>query len=270
MLQPVLKAPAHEERGKELIMYHRSYRKLPGSFRTILLQFLLCFILFAAPFFCFYPQVTKLLCQLSKTLLDSFFFADTIKITAIPYFKWVGDLYYLDLPGKLPTLAFSLGNILFSLMLLVFFGFTNYGKPLMISGAMITAIHLVASLFFLFAPGGFPYSAANYSELYIKQQIGIWFFMPLLLGMSILPLPAPWPTKFFAIAAAVLYSLVFGTLRYIVFLYIISQVSMLYMAILYFALGPLIDFVYGVGIYSLYLSWLLKKSKGNIALWRWY
>jgi hypothetical protein len=41
------------------------------------------------------------------------------------------------------------------------------------------------------------------------------------------------------------------------------------MALLYFAFGPLIDFVYIVGIFSIYSNRLAEKLQGSIKAWKW-
>jgi hypothetical protein len=97
----------------------------------------------------------------------------------------------------------------------------------------------------------------------------MWLFIPLILGMAFLPLPASIFPKLLLIAFALIYSVIFGTLRYIIFLFIISKFSVIYMALLFFAFGPLIDFVYIVGIYCFYTSKLAKNLKGSETVWKW-
>jgi hypothetical protein len=87
--------------------------------------------------------------------------------------------------------------------------------------------------------------------------------------MALMLLPAPFLPKLMLILFALLYSFLFGTLRYVIFLFIIHEFSSIYMALLFFAFGPLIDFVYIVGIYSFYSSRLAESLKSSEAVWKW-
>jgi hypothetical protein len=130
-------------------------------------------------------------------------------------------------------------------------------------------IHTVSSLYFLLFPAYFPYTGSDYSQLYMLQEVGIWFFMPVIMGLAILPMPASILYKAGIMLLIYLYSLLFGLVRYIVFLMIISKISMIYMAVLFFALGPLIDFLYSVGIYSLYVNKIARRLAEDFSIWRW-
>lgn len=97
----------------------------------------------------------------------------------------------------------------------------------------------------------------------------MWLFIPFILGLAVLLLPAPFFSKLTLIFFTIIYSIVFGTLRYIIFLFIVSKFSVIYMALLFFAFGPLIDFIYIVGIYSFYSNRLAKTLKNNETVWKW-
>jgi len=97
----------------------------------------------------------------------------------------------------------------------------------------------------------------------------MWLFIPFILGMAVTLLPTPIYLRLVLIFFAVTYSIVFGTLRYIIFLFIISKCSVIYMALLFFAFGPLIDFVYIVGIYSFYTNRLAYNLKSSNSIWKW-
>ena len=133
----------------------------------------------------------------------------------------------------------------------------------------LAVINLVSSVFFLLSPQAFPYTSTEFSELYIKAQLSMWLFIPFILSMAFLPLPAPMSHKLLLMIFTIVYSALFGTLRYIIFMYIISRFSVIYMALLFFAFGPLIDFVYIVGIYSFYSSRLAKNLKSSASVWKW-
>ena len=254
---------------KTVILYHRSYRKLPGSLSAFLLQFVLAVIPLSAIIVFFYPQISKAMCQMTKTILSPFFFSDTMRIAQTSYLELMGGISYLDLPGKFPSIIVSVINALFSAGLLTLLPFVERAKPIVIFIMLSALIHLISSLFFIFLPSLFPYNAANYSQLYMIQQIGIWFFVPLIMGVGVMPLPGSFSSKVTTMIVTYIYSLVFGFLRYVVFLFILSKVSLLYMAILFFVLGPLLDFTYVVGIYSVYITRLAARIQGDYSLWKW-
>ena len=58
-------------------------------------------------------------------------------------------------------------------------------------------------------------------------------------------------------------------MRYAVFLWMLDRFSVLYMAVMFFALGPFADFVYVVSIYSLYLNRLALRLKRSPETWQW-
>ena len=68
-----------------------------------------------------------------------------------------------------------------------------------------------------------------------------------------------------------LYSIVFGTVRYMVFLYFLYRFSMIYMALFYFMIGPMFDFLYLVMIYAVFVNRMIgvyDSRKGKEA-WKW-
>lgn len=122
---------------------------------------------------------------------------------------------------------------------------------------------------FTFIPEYFPYDATEYSSLYIKQQVGIYFFVPIIIGIAVCMLPINFVKSWITIAFCAVYSFIFGIVRYITFMFILSKVSLMYMASLFFSFGPFIDFLYLVCIYSLLASSTADKLKRNKGVWRW-
>lgn len=254
---------------KSTIMYHRSYRKLSGSLSLFFLQFVFAAATLSAVTFFFYPQLTQTVCLVTKAALASSYSPDNISIVEIEYINRIGNVFFLDLPSQFPSPFFSLMNALVCLILLIVLPRVEQVKPVMIFITLLSFIHLIASLFFLGFPSSFPYKIVDSSRLYMLQQVSIWFFVPIVMGLAIMPLPSSLAAKCGTMIITYVYSLIFGTVRYIVFIFILTKASLLYMAILFFALGPLIDFVYIVGIYSAHVTWLAKKVKDDYGLWKW-
>ncbi len=252
---------------KTIIYYHRAYRKITGSGWKFLIELfavsvpLFLFILFA------YPLITERMSLIAQTVLSSYYPSGSIEALEKDFL--IGNIFFVGLPGTNPSYLISIINLIISLAMIMFLPFMKRGKNICIYFVFLGAINLVSALFFTIYPDGFPYTASGFSEFYIKSEISMWLFIPLILGMAILPLPASIFPKLTLIIFAIIYSVIFGTLRYIVFLYIVSKFSFIYMALLFFAFGPLIDFVYIVGIYSFYNSRLAKSLKSSESIWKW-
>jgi hypothetical protein len=97
----------------------------------------------------------------------------------------------------------------------------------------------------------------------------MWFFVPVIMELAILPIPSSIFSKGIIIFLTVLYSILFGIVRYIVFLFVIAKFSYIFMPVLYFSFGPLVDFVYIVGIYSLYVSKVAERITKDFRIWKW-
>ena len=145
----------------------------------------------------------------------------------------------------------------------------KYYRPVGLWIIFLSGITILSSVVFILLPHTFPYTVLKFSELYVTTEVGMWLFVPLVMGMSLLPVPAGILSKGAVIILSVLYSVVFGVMRYIVFLFVISEWSYIFMPVLYFAFGPLLDFVYVVGIYSLYVSKVSERIAQDYRVWKW-
>jgi len=254
-------------KDKTIIMYHRSYRKLAGSLASFWLQFLFCVVPLCAITAFFYPQITAAISKGAKTALAPFFAAETLQVMETPHV--LGNYSFLQLPTDFPTALFALNNAVVCILLILVLSQINVARPVMFCINLTALVHLTASLFFYFWPDHFPYETGYYSQLYMVQEISIWFFMPIIIGLATLPLPASFPAKVITMVLTYIYSVLFGMLRYIVFLFLLSKFSLLYMPMFFFVFGPLVDFVYIVAIYSAFVARLANKVKGDYALWKW-
>lgn len=252
---------------KSLIYYHRAYRKIPDAGRYILLKYLILIAPFLVAVLLVYPDLTLIMSKFAKyTLMSSS--SDSIEILNKPYM--LRNIYLLVPPTKYPSPLFTYIIFLFSLSGIVLTTRKiKIAKPIALWIAFLSSINLLSSIFFILAPTLFPYNAGEFSDLYIKTQINIWLFIPVIMGMTLLPLPSGYLPKFLVISATLLYSIIFGVVRYGVFLYTIAKFSLLFMPVLFFNFGPLMDFFYIVSGYSLYVSILSKKTGRDIKVWNW-
>lgn len=253
---------------KRTILYHRAHRRLPGAVAAFVLQFLVAAVPISGIAVFFYPEITQSICNLAAYVLQPYF-PDDISILSTEYIDVIGKIAYLEIPTTYPTFLTIVVNVVASVLLLVVLSRIKRLKPVVLGAMLILSIHFVAALFFVFWPQNFPYSLGEYSRLYMVQQVSIWIFVPLFMGFALLPLPSSLLQKGGMMVFTSGYAILFGTVRYIVFLYFMAKASVLYMAIIYFTLGPLIDFVYMVSVYSMHAARLANKLKGDYAVWKW-
>lgn len=260
------------EEEKSVMLFHRSYRTLPGSLLQFTVEFICFTMLFSSITLYYYPQITFFMCAITQQAISPFFPPNAIGISAVDYISVtnrIAQIFFLDLPNQTPTWLFSLINLLVCLFFILVLPHVKRAKPLVILGILISIIHLVSSCFLFLIPNAFPYNTVDYSKLYMQQEINIWFFVPVVMGLAILPLPSSLASKTITMIASYLTALVFGTVRYAVFLFILAKFSIIYMAIFFFVLGPLMDYTYIVGIYSWHISRQSTMMEGDFKLWKW-
>jgi hypothetical protein len=218
--------------SKSIIYYHRAYRKITGSGWLFLFELAVVTLPLSLIILFIYPYVTEQMGRITQAVLSPYYLPGTIKVIGQSFL--LGNVSIVSIPGTHPSALVSFINFIISLVLIVFLPFAKKGKNIAIFIVFLAVINLVSALFFTLLPFEFPYTATEFSELYVKTEISMWLFIPLILGMAFLPLPASIFPKLLLIVFALIYSVIFGTLRYIIFLFIISKFSVIYMALFCF------------------------------------
>lgn len=252
------------EKTKSVIFYSRAGKRLEKNVFLALLEFLLLAV----------PAEILLVCfmtWLSNNMVNfaGYFFNKYDIYSQKFLFK---KIYFLSMEGKFPSFESSLSILLGSALLIILF--TKIKKipiprPVSMWIVFVCLINLISSLFFLLSPQNFPYAIRQFSDLYIKTQIGMWLCVPVLLGLSLAFFPFAFISKTFLLYLTLIYSIIFGVVRYAFFLVILKKYSYLFMPIMFFVFGPLLDFVYIVGFYSFYVSLISRKYSKDIRIWRW-
>jgi len=262
---PENKAPVE----KNFIYPHRSYRKLTEASRfSILFQFIVLTAPFMAAIYLLFPYITYLNCYNAYYLLSSVIPPEYIRILQTEYLGQ--DLYLLSLPGSFPTLEFSFGAALVSFLVLLLL--PNLGfipRAIGVYLALVAFINLASAIFFVYVPDLFPYSTLTFSILYHKTNVSMLFMVPPIVAVSILPLPTGIWNKIGLIFLILLFNIFLNFLRYAAFLYILSKFSFIFMAVLFLSFGPLLDFIYAVVMYSIFITGVSKKIKKDMQLWKW-
>ncbi len=216
--------------------------------------------------------LTRFISEVGVKVLGNVFPGIPMNITTVSY-PVFGAVDYIVLPTVLPSFPFIVGNLCVVFVVLIFLSTgKRKGHPVAIYLMLSLMSHVVSCIFFLFGTNHFPYQMFHFSELYISQQISIWLIFIILSGLVTGFIGSKgYVYKTVTFLVTMLYSLVFGAIRYIVFLFILEQYSMLYMAVMFFVLGPLFDFLYLVCIYSFFINKMTKyydssKRRGE---WKW-
>ena len=259
---------------KAQIYYPRTYRRFKEDYKNQWLFILLCVVPSLILLLAFYPQMTELLSRAVSYCLSEVIPAPLLGVQTSEYIPLLGGVSFVELPSVAPTFPFCVANLLVTCGLLWFcFSAKRKGKPLAIFFSIMLLIHLIACIYFSFASDDFPYSASAYSELYMKQQVGIWLSFTVIAGfvtgfMNNGSIPARCLT-FFGI---MLYSLIFGSVRYLTFLYIIYMASSLYMPVMFFSLGPFFDFLYLVFFYGVFIKYVVHRvnTGERRSVWKWF
>lgn len=255
---------------KDKIYYHRSYKKVRSTDTALsaALKFLILVLPFDLVIIIFHPQITYLISVGVQYILTQAGFSPEMTIATWPFLY--KEVHILTLPSVLPSTNLSAIVLLVSILIpLVTLRIKKLPKSFFIWLAFLCFVNFVSSAFFLLFADKFPYTTFEFSDLYMKTEIGIWIFIPAIMALALAPLPSSIFEKFFLILFIEAYSIAFGAIRYAAFLFILEKCSFLFMAVLFFNFGPFFDFVYVVGFYSLYLRGLTERLEKNMENWGW-
>ena len=161
---------------KTIIHYHRAYKKIVSSRRTLVYELLVIALPLCVLVFFSYPIVTRGMCLFSRAVLSRYYPSGSIQINTKPFFG--GDVSYIGIPGIYPSNLETIINLAISLALVLFLPKVRKGKNVAIYIFYLAAINMASSLFFLFFSSTFPYSATRFSELYVITEISMWLFIP--------------------------------------------------------------------------------------------
>lgn len=253
---------------KSVIGYSRTYKFLRfNKVRASLL--LLGFILPLTALWCILaPQITEHIVLISEKILAEAMPTEFFSIGNTD-FLMEEPISFLLTAGPLPDDLFIKMNIAVTLAVLLALSFLVNRRPIAVFCFITFAIHLCSCLIFLFFPETFPYDVSRYSELYIKQQMSIFLCISLVMGCVTLLLPIRAYKVILAVLGCCAYSFFFAVVRYVTFIYIVKSFTVLYMAVLFFTFGPLIDFLYMVGIYSMIANKTSVEVSRNREVWQW-
>jgi hypothetical protein len=253
---------------KSRVVFHRSYRTLPAARAGHALDLPLLVVPFELLLLLFHRRVLDGVVSTARKLLAACGLDSTIAHE--PFLPWIIEsIPVLDLPAVHPARGFSWANLAVALGAIGILPLLRFlPRPLVVYLVFVSLLNAVSAGFFLLFPDRFPYDMVAFSALYLKLALGLWLLLPIVLALALNPLPGGALGKLLVVAPTIAYSMLFSTVRYAFFLYALHEMSVLYMAAMFFALGPFVDFVYVVAIYSLYLASVAVRLK-KPANWLW-
>ena len=259
---------------KSTIFFARTYRRLNPDRKAQILYILLLVLPCVIAFLFLYPQLTELVARWSSVILaDALGCPEPLPTATHEYIPWFGPISYVVIEGPRPGVELIVGSALACLAVSVFFATgRRKGMPGSIFLLFGLTVQLVSCVFFVVGAEEFPYDGDEYSALYMIQQVGIWLFFLIISGLVTGMIG--YGNVFYKILTYVVimaYSLIFGFARYIVYLYIVARFSTLFVAALFFSLGPFFDFLYLVFFYGLFVDHLNKSlnRRDRTEVWLW-
>lgn len=257
---------------KKTIYYARTYRRISTSKTKCLLYMCILILPMLLVLRLHLDDLTRWICEAAQYVFREFCPDIAASICSKEY-SLLGTVNFLNIGTVYPDFQMCLINAAVSLAVIIFIGSIPWrGRPLAIYLLLNFGIHLISSLWFLFARDYFPFTLARYSELYMVQEVGLWLVFLLMTGaVTGIIGHRGFLEKFLTVLCVLVYSIVFGAVRYIVFLYLLYRYSVLYMALLYFTLGCMFDFVYLVMIYAFFINRMIRlyDSQAGKGVWKW-
>ena len=252
---------------KPVIGYARFGRVLKFNRYLFLLQLTLLLFVFEFLVIFLLEDYFKVLSSITKRVLEDSYTKSYkfLKLT----------LEYSVSQGRLPTLQESFIYLILSLLSLLLLTRKSNPLPKYVSAWLmyIAFVYFVSSFYFLLFLEKFPYTERDFAILYLLQQTGVFIFIPLVLGLSLSVFtfsPLNLIFNAFTILLTLIYSSVFGGIRYIFFVYVLKEFSYIHMPAMFFIFGPLLDFIYIVSFYSLCLYMTLRLlQKRQEAFYQW-
>lgn len=254
---------------KNKIFYHRAYKKFKGSSISSRWTFFLLWIIFDLIILAGCYHVLDRFVFVSAKILQ--WLNCPVRVNLGPaHMFFLEHLPYLVLPVRFPGPGLALFNFIICIAIVFCLPrIYRIPRPIMVWTAFVAIINAISSAYFIVCPHLFPYDIGQFSMLYQGTELGTWLMIPIVMGAALAPLPAPFIEKAGVVAATMAYSIIFGIVRYVVFLFLLYKVSVLYMAVMVFSFGPLFDFVYIVGFYSYYGKVIALRLKRDEDAWLW-
>ncbi|MDO5112129.1 MAG: hypothetical protein Q4E65_07475 [Clostridia bacterium] len=256
---------------KDMIFYARDYRHFTATVGNTSVFALLCVLPVVLVFVLFYSPITRALCVWAGNIVASVT-GESVSMLSTPFLPHLGGVFYLALPGSLPSYTHALiAGLLTVVAIPIVSQARRNSRPLMIYCCMGLYVLLISCLFFLFFPEHFPYTLSTYSQLYMVQAAALWIILPALFGVALALMRANIVARLVAILVQVAVMMLYNAVRYVVYLCFLYFCSSLYMATLFFTFGVLFDFIHMVTLYAFFAKKVSEQynSPEGRSQWAW-
>jgi len=257
-------------RGKEeqhqqqrVITPHRAYRVLDRKKWKIIRDIIILFIILIV-FVIYAERVVDFVNETAYSILSKFY--SSISISSHGFGFW--EFKHLSSYGKYPPEKFSLIVLISSVILSVLFFKLNVLKNVALFLSFVSVLIAVSAAYFLLFMESFPYTLESFVQIYIDIVFAAWIAAGVVLLLSFAPFPI-------SIVYKILFFLLFlvvvvfqGIAKYVFVVAVLKELSYLFAPILFFIFGPLLDMVYAVFVFSLFVSFT-TCDVDNLKIWRW-
>ena len=254
---------------KERIFYHRSYRTLerarPGRWWGLLgLVLALDVLLFLAM-----PWLLGAASGAVRSLLSACGVPATVQsVTFFP--PLLPQVPLVLTPTVSPSPWFSFASLAVAVAAVLGLPLLRgLPRPLAIYLVFLGALTGLSAAYFMVVPERFPNDIYDYSLLHASLEVFLWLLVPLVMALALNPLPGGNGLKLAVVLSALVYSVTLGTVRWAATLYLMQKGSVLFMATLFFGIGPFFEFVGVVTLYALYVNAQALRLARDPAAWHW-
>jgi hypothetical protein len=258
--------------GKKTIWYSRTYRTLQTDLLSAAKFTLFLVIPVLIILVLNLDWISYFMCNLAQRLISAELPQKELLVETTTFVPF-GEISVLSFECGLPTPNEIAVNIVVVIAAITAMALSRMrGRPLMVYLLFSFMVHIISCVFFAFERNSIVYTGREFSEIFMKQQLGIWILFVVLMGVVLALYSGRGVLhKVLAFLTVMVWSGLLGVLRYIVFMYILARLSALYMADMYFVTGPIFDFLYLVGIYSIYSNRMQKifESPEGESEWKW-
>jgi hypothetical protein len=236
---------------------HRAYRRLPRLATTSVIFSVVLVIAVEAALFWYLPQVVRV------------FVRTTVELTRFSRVSaGLGSDEFLGVQ-LFPLVFESIRPLSYQVILLWLGGsvgvivLLTWRRWLLMPVRYLIVYNLlliVASAYYLLFVGHSGYDADDFSRLYLRTVVTLWLVTPAFMGVMSLTLPFSPLEQFGLVTLSLFYDMLFSAVRYALFVWLLIRLGAVVMANLYLFLGPLLDVIYLVGIFAMFVLRLARRT----------
>jgi len=141
--------------------------------------------------------------------------------------------------------------------------------PGRVIGGVASIVSGVSGTFFYFAGERFPYTALDFANVWIRAEFVVWLIIPVLLAIILGTLPLDPAITLLYSTMTLLYAFWFSAIRLTLFLAFFHYAGLIWLPLVYFLGGFLLDFLYIVSYYSMAVSRTTRILRQRREVWRW-